>query len=75
MSRRRHHRETNGGLDSMLAAGAHMALSGYVAELRAAADALESAAHLLRTAGLGSEASQAMQAALRARDAAGLEGA
>ena len=32
-------------------------------------------AHALRTAGLGSEASQAMQAALRVRDAAGLEGA
>ena len=30
MSRRRHHRETNGGgVDSMLAAGAHVALSGY----------------------------------------------
>ena len=75
MSRRRHHREENGGLDSMIAAGAHVALSGYVAELRASGDALETAAHALRTAGLGSEASQAMQAALRARDAAGLEGA
>ena len=77
MSRRRHHRETNGGggFDSMLAAGAHMALSGYVAELRAAGDALDTAAHALRAAGLGYEAAQAMQAALRARDAAGLEGA
>ena len=75
MSRRRPHRETNGGLDSMIAAGAHVALSGFVSELRAAADALEVAAYALRTAGLGSEASQAMQAALRARDAAGLEGA
>ena len=43
MSRRRHHRETNGGVDSMLVAGAHLALSGYVAELRAAADALDTA--------------------------------
>ena len=75
MARRRHHREANGGLDSMIAAGAHVALSGFVSELRAAADALDTAAHALRTAGLGSEASQAMQAALRARDAAGLEGA
>ena len=71
MSRRRHHREANGGLDSMLAAGAHMALSGFVAELLAAGDALDTAAHALRTAGFGAEASQAMQAALRARDAAG----
>ena len=75
MSRRRHHRETNGGVDSMLAAGAHVALSGFVAELRAAGDALESAAHLLRTAGLGAEANQAYEAALRAREAAGVEGA
>ena len=75
MSRRRHHRETNGGVDSMLAAGAHVALSGFVAELRAAADALESVAHELRTAGLGAEANQAYEAALRAREAAGLEGA
>ena len=75
MSRRRHHRETNGGVDSMLAAGAHVALSGFVAELRAAGDALDTAAHVLRTVGLGAEASQAMQAALRARDAAGVEGA
>ena len=75
MSRRRHHRETNGGVDSMLAAGAHVALSGFVAELRAAGDALESAAHLLRTAGLGAEANQAYEAALRARDAAGVDGA
>ena len=52
-----------------------MALSGYVAELLAAGDALEMAAYALRTAGLGSEASQAMQAAVRARDAAGREGA
>ena len=74
MSRRRHHREANGGVDSMLAAGAHVALSGFVAELRAAGDALESAAHGLRTAGLGFEANQAYEAALRARDAAGLEG-
>ncbi len=74
MSRRRHYREANGGgVDSMLAAGAHVALSGFVAELRAAADALESAAHGLRTAGLGYEANQTMQAALRARAAAGLE--
>ena len=71
MSRRRHPREANGGVDSMLAAGAHVALSGFVAELRAAGDALESAAHLLRTAGLGFEANQAYEAALRARDAAG----
>ena len=76
MSRRRHHREANGGgVESMLAAGAHVALSGFVAELRAAGDALDTAAHALRTAGLGAEASQAMQAALRARDATGLEGA
>ena len=75
MSRRRHHRETNGGVESMIAAGAHVALSGYVVELRAAADALEVAAQALRAAGLGYEASQAMQAALRARDAAGVEGA
>ena len=76
MSRRRH-REANGGggVESMLAAGAHVALSGFVAELRAAGDALEVAAHGLRTAGLGYEASQAMQAAIRARDAAGVEGA
>ena len=72
MSRRRHYREANGGgVDSMLAAGAHVALSGFVAELRAAGDALESAAHRLRTAGLGAEANQAYEAALRARDAAG----
>ena len=75
MARRRHHRETNGGVESMLAAGAHVALSGFVSELRAAADALEVAAHALRNAGFDYEASQAMQAALRARDAAGLEGA
>ena len=76
MSRRRHHREANGGgVESMLAAGAHVALSGFVAELRAAGDALDTAAHVLRTAGLGYEANQAMQAALRARDTAGLEGA
>ena len=76
MSRRRHpRREANGGVESMLAAGAHVALSGFVSELRAAADALEVAAYALRTAGLGHEASQAMQAALRARDAAGVEGA
>ena len=77
MSRRRHYREANGGggVESMLAAGAHVALSGFVAELRAAGDALDTAAHGLRTAGLGHEASQAMQAAIRARDAAGVEGA
>ena len=76
MSRRRHPRESNGGgVESMIAAGAHVALSGFVAELRAAADALEVAAHALRAAGLGSEANQAMQAAIRARDAAGVEGA
>ena len=75
MSRRRPHRETNGGLDSMIAAGAHVALSGFVAELRAAGDALDTAAHGLRTAGFGAAASHAMQAALRARDAAGVEGA
>ena len=75
MSRRRHTREANGGVDVMLAAGAHMALSGFVAELRAAADALEVAVYALRTAGLGYEASQTMQSAIRARDAAGVEGA
>ena len=75
MSRRRPHREANGGVESMLAAGAHVALSGYVSELLAAADALDTAAHGLRTAGLGYEASQTMQAAIRARDAAGVEGA
>lgn len=42
------------------------------AELRAAADALERAAWTLRDrAGLGAEAGEAMQAALRARQAAG----
>ena len=71
MARRRHHREANGGVDSMIAAGAHMALSGFVAELLAAGDALEMAAYALRTAGLGAEANQAYEAALRARDAAG----
>ena len=74
MSRRRH-RETNGGLDSMIAAGAHVALSGFVSELRAAADALEVAAHALRAAGLGAEANQTYQAALAAREAAGEPGA
>ena len=75
MSRRRHHREANGGLDSRIAAGAHVALSGFVSELLAAADVLDTAAHALRKAGFGAEANQAYEAALRARDAAGLEGA
>ena len=75
MSRRRHRETNGGGVDSMLAAGAHVALSGFVAELRAAGDALEAAAHGLRTAGLGFEANQAYEAALRAREAAGVEGA
>ena len=63
------------GLETMIAAGAHVALSGYASALHGAADALEAAATVLRDkAGLGFEANQAYTAALRAREAAGVEG-
>ena len=62
------------GLESMIAAGAQVALNGFTTELRAAADALEEAAKALRDkAGLGFEANEAYKAALRARDAVGVE--
>lgn len=49
-----------------------LAAAGLEAELRAAADALEHAAFVLRDrAGAGAAAGDAMQAAMRARRAAG----
>ena len=69
-------RRRENGLDSMIAAGAHVALSGYASALLSAADALENAAQALKEkAGLGFEANQAYQAALDARQVAGETGA
>ena len=69
-------RRRDDALDSMIAAGASVALSGYASALISAADALEDAAQALKDkAGLGLEANQAYQAALIARDVAGETGA
>ena len=68
-------RRRDDALDSMIAAGAHVALSGYASALHKAADALDDAAQALKDkAALGFEANQAYEAALRAREAAGVEG-
>ena len=69
-------RRRDDALDSMIAAGASVALSGYASALHKAADALDDAALALKDkAGLGFEANEAHQAAITARDVVGETGA